>query len=237
MVDQQEEAPLLPTMPEHDRDIIGIRNASFTWSDRPCSGISVGESVFSRGPFTLRVDDELIFRRGKINLLVGPTGSGKTSLLMALLGEMRCRPQDSDSYVSLPRIGGVAYAAQESWVQNDTIKASTQPIHLLHDRPIDPRTRIISYSGLCSTILAMQKVSVLTNSHCNARINMCPRGLRSIVLDQCALRRDLDLFQAGDQTEVGEKGVTLRHVLHYPPTLFLILTRPRPAAARKLASH
>ena len=34
--------------------------------------------------------------------------------------------------------------------------------------------------------------------------------IRAIVVDQCALRRDLSLFDAGDQTEVGEKGITLR---------------------------
>ena len=32
------------------------------------------------------------------------------------------------------------------------------------------------------------------------------------VLYQCALKRDLSLFDAGDQTEVGEKGITLRYV-------------------------
>ena len=32
------------------------------------------------------------------------------------------------------------------------------------------------------------------------------------VLEQCALKRDLELFDAGDQTEVGEKGLTLRSV-------------------------
>ena len=31
------------------------------------------------------------------------------------------------------------------------------------------------------------------------------------VLYQCALERDLVLFEAGDATEVGEKGVTLRY--------------------------
>lgn len=30
-----------------------------------------------------------------------------------------------------------------------------------------------------------------------------------LVLYQCALERDLDLFEAGDETEVGEKGLTL----------------------------
>jgi ABC-type multidrug transport system fused ATPase/permease subunit len=29
------------------------------------------------------------------------------------------------------------------------------------------------------------------------------------VLYQCSLERDLDLFEAGDETEVGEKGLTL----------------------------
>lgn len=72
------------------------------------------------------MDDEVFFRRGKINLIVGPTGAGKTSLLMALLGEMHYLPQGPDSFVSLPREGGVAYAAQESWVQSDTIKVRLQ---------------------------------------------------------------------------------------------------------------
>lgn len=30
------------------------------------------------------------------------------------------------------------------------------------------------------------------------------------VLVQCGLERDLTLFEAGDKTEVGEKGLTLR---------------------------
>lgn len=55
-------------------------------------------------------------------MIVGPTGSGKTSLLMALLGELHFIPSGPGSWYSLPRGGGVAYAAQESWVQNETIR-------------------------------------------------------------------------------------------------------------------
>lgn len=36
----------------------------------------------------LRIENELTFKQGYINLIVGPTGSGKTSMLMALLGTM-----------------------------------------------------------------------------------------------------------------------------------------------------
>ena len=33
------------------------------------------------------------------------------------------------------------------------------------------------------------------------------------VLHQCALTKDLTLFEAGDATEVGEKGLTLRYIV------------------------
>ncbi|TFK78157.1 P-loop containing nucleoside triphosphate hydrolase protein, partial [Polyporus arcularius HHB13444] len=134
------------SVPEEHKDTIGIRHASFTWAaDSASAAVTPGGT--RRRTFVLGIDDEVFFHRGKINLIVGPTGAGKTSLLMALLGEMHYIPQGPDSFVNLPRDGGVAYAAQESWVQNDTIK--------------------------------------------------------------CALKRDLELFDAGDLTEVGEKGLTL----------------------------
>ncbi|RPD81341.1 multidrug resistance-associated ABC transporter [Lentinus tigrinus ALCF2SS1-7] len=147
-----------------ESDIIGIRAASFTWSNENDGSVTPGPS---RRNFTLRIDDEVVFRRGRFNLIVGPTGSGKTSLLMALLGELHYIPNGPDSYVSLPRAGGVAYAAQESWVQNETIKDN-----ILFGTPYDEE-----------------------------RYNK--------VIYQCALKRDLSLFDAGDNTEVGEKGLTL----------------------------
>ena len=52
------------------------------------------------------------------------------------------------------------------------------------------------------------------------------------VLYQCALEQDLEMFEAGDQTEVGERGLTLRYInseLH-PRQLtdsFLVVVRRR----------
>ncbi|KAE9405089.1 P-loop containing nucleoside triphosphate hydrolase protein [Gymnopus androsaceus JB14] len=134
---------------------IGFRNATFSWSND-----SEGSLTPSRRKFLLKIDGELIFMRGTINLIVGSTGSGKTSLLMALLSEMHFMPSGPDSWYNLPREHGVAYAAQESWVQNATIKEFDEERY-------------------------------------------------KKVLYQCALERDLELFQAGDETEVGEKGLTL----------------------------
>ncbi|KAI0741256.1 P-loop containing nucleoside triphosphate hydrolase protein [Daedaleopsis nitida] len=148
-----------------NQDIIGIRRASFTWTrGYPLLPVMPGAS---RRNFALRIEEEVVFRSGKLNLVVGPTGAGKTSLLMALLGEMHYIPSGPDSFVSLPRAGGVAYAAQESWVQNDTIRNN-----IVFNAPFEE----VRYKK---------------------------------VLEQCALKRDLELFDAGDQTEVGERGITL----------------------------
>jgi len=54
----------------------------------------------------------------------GPSGSGKTSVLMALLGEMHFLPTQLNSWHGLPREKGIGYVAQESWVQNDTIRGN-----------------------------------------------------------------------------------------------------------------
>ncbi|KAH9907116.1 ABC transporter type 1, transmembrane domain-containing protein [Fomitopsis serialis] len=144
-------------------DVIGFRNASFTWADQ-VSGLAASTPGSGRRNFTLRIDDDLVFRKGSINLVIGPTGSGKTSLLMALLGEMHYIPAGPDSFYNLPRTDGIAYAAQESWVQNETIKDN-----IVFGAPLNEE-----------------------------------RYQR-----QCALKRDLELFAAGDQTEVGERGITL----------------------------
>ncbi|KAH9972688.1 hypothetical protein BJV74DRAFT_879749 [Russula compacta] len=110
----------LPTDASHFyRDVIGFRNASFTWSN---DDVNHGSTTPSRRKFTLRLDDELLFKRGCFNLITGPTGSGKTSLLMALLGEMHFIPMSPDAWYHLPRSGGVSYAVQESWVQNESIR-------------------------------------------------------------------------------------------------------------------
>lgn len=74
--------------PAECSDSIGFRDAVFTWSES-----SNGALTPSKRKFNLRIDGELLFKQGCINLVIGPTGSGKTSLLMALLGQVHrsCR--------------------------------------------------------------------------------------------------------------------------------------------------
>ncbi|KAF8199798.1 P-loop containing nucleoside triphosphate hydrolase protein [Mycena galopus ATCC 62051] len=144
-------------------DLIGFRDATFAWSNEEVNGTITPSSR----RFLLNVQGEVLFKRGCVNLVLGPTGSGKTSLLMALLGEMHLVPSSLSSWYNLPRGKGISYAAQESWVMNDTIKNN-----ILFNTPLD-----------------------------HARYEK--------VLYQCCLERDLELFDAGDETEVGEKGLTL----------------------------
>ncbi|KAJ3412846.1 hypothetical protein HDV05_000187 [Chytridiales sp. JEL 0842] len=103
--------------------------------------------------------------------VVGPTSSGKSSILLALLGELRtlkgttrCSPLNPTSQQTIPPI---AYVAQSPWLQNDTIRAN-----ILFNTPFDP----VRYHQ---------------------------------VIEACALQPDLDSFEAGDMTEVGESGKTL----------------------------
>jgi ABC-type uncharacterized transport system fused permease/ATPase subunit len=81
-----------------------------------------GAKAPNRTAFRLTIADPVIFARGKLNMITGSTGSGKTSLLLALLGEMHYVPIGPGSWVNIPRDGGIAYCAQESWVQSLTIR-------------------------------------------------------------------------------------------------------------------
>ncbi|PPQ71821.1 hypothetical protein CVT26_007735 [Gymnopilus dilepis] len=155
--------PIPSTDVHHQRTEIGFKDVSFAWSAHDTlSGAS------SRRHLVLKIEGEVVFKRNGINLIIGPTGSGKTSLLMALLGEMYLLPsRNQDAWVSLPREKGIAYAAQESWIQNATIRDNI----------------------------------LFNSSYEEERYRK--------VLHQCALEYDLQLFEAGDLTEVGERGLTL----------------------------
>ncbi|KAK7205296.1 P-loop containing nucleoside triphosphate hydrolase protein, partial [Myxozyma melibiosi] len=99
---------------------IGFENASFTWGPRT----DVGKFAL----WDLSID----FPVGKLTVVIGPTGSGKSSLLMALLGEMTLIEGNvflpglsTTSGIPSPLAGytdTVAYCAQRPWLLNDSIR-------------------------------------------------------------------------------------------------------------------
>lgn len=149
---------------------IGFEKASFSWE-------SSEASATSRADFKLR-DIDISFKVGELNVIVGPTGAGKTSLLLALLGEMELlegrvflpSPMSRTDVTPDPNTGlaeTVAYCAQQAWLLNDTL-----------------RNNIIF-----GTDFNQERYDAVINA--------------------CALKRDLEILDAGDSTEIGEKGVTL----------------------------
>lgn len=100
-------------------------------------------------------------KRGQLVMVLGSTGSGKSSLLAAMLGEMvRLRGQVAVA-------SNVAFAAQSAWIYNDSVKGNI--------------------------LFGLEEE--------RARYERC--------VQVCSLVRDLELFPAGDETEIGEKGVNL----------------------------
>ncbi|KAF8650152.1 hypothetical protein AX16_005387 [Volvariella volvacea WC 439] len=101
---------------------VGFGDMSFSWSKD------------HKAPFRLMIRGSMVFGHG-LNLIAGPTASGKTSLLLALLGEMYSQPAGPRPWMSLPRAQGVAYVSQEPWILNDTIKENiTFGSHFDHER-------------------------------------------------------------------------------------------------------
>ncbi|EIN13023.1 P-loop containing nucleoside triphosphate hydrolase protein [Punctularia strigosozonata HHB-11173 SS5] len=143
---------------------IGMSACSFSWDGADDGSESTG--------FRLSVEHTVTFERSGVNLVVGPTGSGKTSLLYALLGELNFYPKTADSWFSLPRRDGVALAVQESWE------------NILFGVPYDE-------ARYQKGLLIHPVIECYSNP--------------PTVLYQCALLRDLELFEAGDETE----GLTL----------------------------
>ncbi|KAJ5665160.1 uncharacterized protein N7477_007608 [Penicillium maclennaniae] len=157
---------------------IALEKATLSWSTsgprlQPSSSSDDGADAFRL------INLDVNFPVGRLSIIAGPTGSGKTSLLMALLGEMKLiegrvhLPGGMTSRADLPvdpatgLVDSVAYCAQEAWLVNATVKEN-----IIFASPLDEKR----YRA---------------------------------VLKACALERDIEILDAGDQTLVGEKGISL----------------------------
>ncbi|XP_038059425.1 ATP-binding cassette sub-family C member 9-like [Patiria miniata] len=101
---------------------------------------------------------------GKLTMIIGQVGCGKSSLLSAILGEMTTL----SGKVEINREkGSIAFAAQKPWLLNASLQDN-----------------------------------VLFSKEMNRR-------RYKDVISACALKPDIDILPAGDQTEIGEKGINL----------------------------
>ncbi|KAI7934963.1 hypothetical protein MJO29_016226 [Puccinia striiformis f. sp. tritici] len=102
-LDQQEDIPA--------PGLIRFNQASFTWPQSEESRKT--SETFTLGPIHLDLPI------GKLVIITGPTGSGKSSFLCAILGEMDC----VGGSVHVDKSDGkVAYASQTAWLESATIR-------------------------------------------------------------------------------------------------------------------
>ncbi|XP_073798166.1 ATP-binding cassette sub-family C member 8 isoform X2 [Danio rerio] len=154
-----------------DEDIcIKITNGYFSWTE----GTSTLSNVNIKIPF------------GQLTMIVGQVGCGKSSLLLAALGEMqkisgtviwnRMPTLDAEGNESLPdaaaegdirKRGAVAYASQKPWLLNTTLAEN-----ITFEMP-----------------LIKQRYRA--------------------VIEACSLQPDIDILPQGDQTIIGERGIIL----------------------------
>lgn len=155
----------LETQQTASSPLIGFEKANFSWNSK------------SDKDFKLR-DIDLAFLPGKLNVVIGPTGSGKTSLLLALLGEMEL----TSGKVYLPGI-----------IPRD-------------DLVIDPQTGLTESVAYCSQGAWLLNDSIRNNITFATPFN---QERYDKVVEACSLTRDFEILAAGDQTEIGEKGIAL----------------------------
>ena len=155
---------------------VAIVNGSFTYDavdaqEAPADAAATNTSRTAKFSLT---DITVDFPLGQLSLVYGPTGSGKTSLLMALLGEMICTNGKvhltKGEHVVVEASGlydGVAYASQNPFLQHETIQGN------------------ITFGS------------------------QFEQYRYDAVVQACALLADFAQLEAGDQTEIGEKGISL----------------------------
>ncbi|CAH2355084.1 bile pigment transporter 1 [[Candida] railenensis] len=136
---------------------VTIENSSFIWSTK--------EQPVETSKSNIALSDiNFTARKSQLTCIVGKVGSGKTTLIKSILGEI---PRVEDKTSKLHVNGTIAYCSQAPWILNATVKEN-----------------------------------ILFG-------NRFEKEFYDIVIGACELISDLDSLPDGDETVVGEKGISL----------------------------
>jgi ABC-type multidrug transport system fused ATPase/permease subunit len=138
-------------------------------------------SAITERQFELQ-DINVLFPPGELSLITGPTASGKTALLRALLGEMYTIPSPS------------------------TNTAPTQIFLPKHPTVLDESTGLRNYVSYAAQTPWLEHLTIKENILFGSEFD---EKRYNQVLECCALKPDLDALEDGDETEIGERGVSL----------------------------
>lgn len=108
--------------PSGDVVMISMKSFNATWASKDPTAarskdIEAGSDTQISNVLT---DINLEVRRGELIVVVGPVGASKTSLLMAMMGELAATDPQPDTFY---KTGKLAYCAQEPWIMSTTVAA------------------------------------------------------------------------------------------------------------------
>ncbi|XP_049616239.1 ATP-binding cassette sub-family C member 9 isoform X1 [Syngnathus scovelli] len=173
-MDNYEQPSRRQMRPSETEDVaVKVSNGCFTW----------GSNLSTLSDINIRIPT------GQLTMIVGQVGCGKSSLLLAMLGEMQsisgrihwsnerfCQgpfshleavEDEAGDHAASKNRYSVAYATQKSWLLNATVEDN-----ITFGSPFNKQR----YKA---------------------------------VIDACSLQLDIDLLPFGDQTEIGERGINL----------------------------
>ncbi|KAL0069231.1 hypothetical protein AAF712_003594 [Marasmius tenuissimus] len=173
--------PVLPLAQQSQ--MIAFQSCTVTWPQDRAQGSAAPSAASTPRQKFILLDLSLKFPESGLTLICGKLGSGKTLLLLALLGEAdilagqlfcpRSPPNAIASYAQMKPDeewivkGLCAYVPQSAWLRNASIKENIL-FNLPHDETRYQKT-----------------------------------------LEVCALIADMDILEDGDESEIGERGVNL----------------------------
>jgi len=141
--------------------VLSMKDSSYVWeSDAQDNQAFDAEDKQQKDEFKLS-NWNLEIKHGELVAVIGSVGSGKSSFLQAILGDMTKRSGTAKIY------GKIAYVPQQAWIFNSTLENNI--------------------------LFGVEKNDLKYKQ----------------VVNKCALKSDLEMLPAGDQTEIGEKGINL----------------------------
>ncbi|XP_051889407.1 LOW QUALITY PROTEIN: ATP-binding cassette sub-family C member 9-like [Pristis pectinata] len=154
--------------------LVKVTNGSFSW----------GSGVVTLSDISIRIPT------GQLTMIVGQVGCGKSSLLLATLGEML-------------KVSGNVHWSKEP--ENEVNQETSWSAH-----EIEP---VLEATGRTrnSVAYSAQKPWLL-NTTVEENITFGSPFIKQrykAVIDACSLQPDIDLLPFGDQTEIGERGINL----------------------------
>ena len=140
---------------------VRIKGGDFSWIEGEGAGEDSQDGAEKKAERGSLNNINVQIKEGELVAVVGPVGSGKSSLVSAILGEL----YKAGGEVAVK--GSVAYVSQTAWIPNDSLK----------------------------------NVVLFGNDYEEKRYRR--------VIEDCGLSRDIEILEAGDETEIGERAVNL----------------------------